>query len=100
MVKKFLTVVFLLCFVAVIPAAAEDKTEDEKTAREDTKSGNNDKEENPKEAEYTAAVENKSQTDSSFHSISKYNFLFYMVYTVKYGDVGSSTESVPVVAEE
>ena len=80
-------------------AFANDKKEDKKTGTEDTKNGQNEKEGNLEEEEYTT-VNNKSQADSSFHSISKYNFLFYMVYKVKYGDMDPVSEDKAAVAEE
>ncbi|MEM8894430.1 MAG: hypothetical protein AAGC88_07625 [Bacteroidota bacterium] len=79
------------------PALAEDKKEDKKTDKENTK--NQDKSQDPEDEEY-ANYENESEADSSFHSISKYNFLFYMVYKVKYGDIDPVSESKPAIAEE
>jgi hypothetical protein len=51
------------------------------------------KEANADDVNYVAPK--KVTTDSSLHSISKYNFLFYMVYKIKYmdSDYGSSKSS-------
>ncbi|GEM_PF-4584361 len=97
MVKKLLSVVLLNCFFVLSPALANSGNEDKKTGKENNK--NTDKEENLENEEYTN-YENETEADSSFHSISKYNFLFYMVYKVKYGDVEPVSESKTVVAEE
>lgn len=99
MVKKLLSFVLLLSFFSVSNALADDKKDDKKTGTEDTKNGQNEKEGDLEEEEYTT-VGNKSQSDSSFHSISKYNFLFYMVYKVKYGDMDPVSEDKAAVAEE
>lgn len=99
MVKKLLSFVFLISFISVGTALADGSKEDKKTGTEETKNDKDDKEENLEEAEYTT-VKNKSQTDSSFHSISKYNFLFYMVYKVKYGDMDPVSENKTAIAEE
>jgi hypothetical protein len=52
-----------------------------------------DKEGNTEDVNYVAPK--KVSADSSLHSISKYNFLFYMVYKIKYmdSDYGSSKSS-------
>ncbi|MEQ9300415.1 MAG: hypothetical protein RIF33_17710 [Cyclobacteriaceae bacterium] len=99
MVKKLLSFVLLISFINASTALADGKNEDKKTGTEDTKTDKNEKEENLEEAEYTA-VNNRSQADSSFHSISKYNFLFYMVYKVKYGDMDPVSEDKSTIAEE
>ena len=79
------------------PALANSNNEDKKNGSENTK--NQDKEENLEEEEYTN-YENESEADSSFHSISKYNFLFYMVYKVKYGDAEPVSDNKTSIAEE
>lgn len=101
MVKKLLSFVLLLSFLGASSAFAEDKKEDKKTETEDTKNDKEDKEasENLEEAEFSN-VNSRSQTDSSFHSISKYNFLFYMVYKVKYGEMNPVSDNKSAVAEE
>lgn len=99
MVKKLLSFVFLISFISASTAFADGTKEDKKTGTEDTQSDKNEKEEKLEETEYTT-VKNKSQTDSSFHSISKYNFLFYMVYKVKYGDMDPVSENKTAIAEE
>ena len=76
---------------------ANSGNEDKKTGKENKK--NTDKAENPEGEEHTN-YENETEADSSFHSISKYNFLFYMVYKVKYGDVEPVSESKTAIAEE
>lgn len=99
MVKKLLSFVLLISFISASTALADGKKEDKKTGTEDTKTDKNGKEENLEEAEYNT-VNSKSQADSSFHSISKYNFLFYMVYKVKYGDMDPVSEDKGAIAEE
>lgn len=101
MVKKLLSLVIMFTFLGVTSAMADDRKEDKKTEAEDTKNDKNEKEEaeNLEEAEFNA-VNSRPKTDSSFHSISKYNFLFYMVYKVKYGDMDPVYENKSAVAEE
>lgn len=62
-------------------------SEEEKNKKSTDKEGNTD------DVNYVAPK--KVLTDSSLHSISKYNFLFYMVYKIKYmdSDYGSSKSS-------
>lgn len=79
--------------------ATDDKkstivSEDDKKQSEKNAKNEGDKEE--KESVERSAV----KTDSSHHSISKYNFLFYMVYKVKYGELNESAESKQAIAEE
>ena len=99
MVKKLLSLLLILTFFGAGSALADDKKEEKKTGTEDTKNEKNEKSENLEEGEF-AAVDRRPKTDSSFHSISKYNFLFYMVYKVKYGDMDPVSENKSAVAEE
>jgi hypothetical protein len=93
---KKLIALFVFSGALFFSSEAYAFTEDKKPttlSEEDKNKKTTDNEGNTDDVNYVAPK--KVTTDSSLHSISKYNFLFYMVYKIKYmdSDYGSSKSS-------
>ena len=90
--KKILAILTLTLFsTTFLSGGTGDKNPDKRDKQS---------EKSTEESENQKTSEKEQETDSSLHSISKYNFLFYMVYKVKYGDQDSYSDSKSLPAEE